>query len=49
MIVYLDDGIVAVEGREKALRTSRMVQADLASTGFVTNVAKCTPLGVVHG
>ena len=41
VILYLDDGIVAVEGKEEALETSLKVQRDLARAGFVANVAKC--------
>ena len=37
-IVYLDDGIVAVEGWEKALHESKLVQGDLKEAGFIVNV-----------
>ena len=36
-IVYIDDGIVAVEGEEQAQQVSKIVQVDLEKAGFVTN------------
>ena len=36
-IVYLDDGIISVEGRENALRESVQVRQDLVSAGFIVN------------
>ena len=53
VVIYLDDGIVAVEGEQEALAASRMVQSDLARSGLVVNIVKsrleptqqCTWLG----
>ena len=39
-IIYLDDGIVAVKGKEKALEESKHVKQDLESAGFVINIEK---------
>ena len=39
-MVHLDDGIVAVEGKEAALRASESVKEDLSKTGFVTHIGK---------
>ena len=39
-IVYLDDGIVAVEGKREALLESQLVKKELESAGFVINVEK---------
>ena len=39
-VVYLDDGIVAVEGKEAALRASEKVKEDLSKAGFVTHIGK---------
>ena len=39
-IVYLDDGIVAVEVWGKALHESKLVQGDLKEAGFIVNVEK---------
>ena len=36
-IVYIEDGIVAVEGEAQAQQVSTMVQVDLEKAGFVTN------------
>ena len=33
-IVYLDDGIVAVHGKERAIRESTLVKSNLDSAGF---------------
>ena len=41
-IVYLDDGIVAVSGKEAAHKASHSVRTDLAKAGFVEHSAKCT-------
>ena len=39
-IIYLDNGIVAVRGKERAVRESASVKRDLESAGFVVNVEK---------
>ena len=39
-IVYLDDGIIAVKGKPRALNESTQVQCDLQHAGFVVNVEK---------
>ena len=39
-IVYLDDGIVAVKGKEEALAESDRVKQDIENAGFVINVEK---------
>ena len=39
-VVYLDDGIVAVQGLEAAKRSSHMVKDTLVNAGFVTHVEK---------
>ena len=39
-VVYLDDGIVAVKGKEEAIRESNMVQSDLTKAGFIVNNEK---------
>ena len=39
-IVYLDDGIIAVEGKSQALRESAQVQYELRCAGFVVNAEK---------
>ena len=39
-IVYLDDGIIAVKGKSRALSKSTQVQCDLQHAGFVVNVEK---------
>ena len=41
-IVYLDDGIVAVSGREAAENASHSIRADLAKAGLVEHSEKCT-------
>ena len=41
-IVYLDDGIVAVRGRQEALVESVRVQQDIENAGFVIDVEKST-------
>lgn len=38
VVVYLDDGLVAVEGRQKANEVSKLVQEDLTRAGWVENV-----------
>ena len=39
-IIYLDDGIVAVHGKERAIRESASVKRHLESAGFVINIEK---------
>ena len=39
-VVYLDDGIIAVEGEEAASRASEAVKDDLRKAGFVIHVKK---------
>ena len=39
-IVYIDDGIVAVEGKQNTLMVSHQVQQDLRNAGFVVNMSK---------
>ena len=39
-VLYLDDGIVAVKGKESADQESRQVQLDLANAGLIANNAK---------
>ena len=39
-VVYIDDGIVAVEGKDKAHKVSLMVQDDLKNAGFITHMEK---------
>ena len=39
-IVYLDDGIIAVSGKQAAIETSARVRQDLANAGLVDNMAK---------
>ena len=41
-IVYLDDGVIAVSGKEAAQKASHSVRADLVKAGFVEHSAKCT-------
>ena len=40
IVVYLDDGICAVESEQQAFRTSGLVQDTLCQAGFVANEAK---------
>ena len=40
-LLYLDDGIVAVAGKEAAERASRKVREDLVRAGLVEHSAKC--------
>ena len=40
-LLYLDDGIVAVEGEAAAVETSRKVREGLAKAGLVEHTAKC--------
>jgi len=40
VILYLDDGIVAVSGRQAAIEVSDKVRQDLAKVGLVENMAK---------
>lgn len=37
MIVYLDDGIVAVKGKDEAIHKSKVVQSDLMKAGLIVN------------
>ena len=39
-IIYIDDGIIAVKGEDKAKRESLSVWRDLESAGFVVNIEK---------
>ena len=39
-IIYLDDGIVAVKGKDQAVEESRQVKWDLESAGFILNIEK---------
>ena len=39
-IIYLDDGIVAVKGKERAIRDSALVKSDLENARFVVNIQK---------
>ena len=39
-IVYLDDGVVAVSGWERALHESKLVQDNLKKAGFIVNIEK---------
>ena len=39
-IIYIDDGIVAVKGKDNAMRESQMVRRYLESAGFVVNTEK---------
>ena len=39
-IIYIDDGIIAVKGEDKAKRESLSVRRDLESAGFVVNIDK---------
>ena len=41
-LLYLDDGIVAVEGELAALEASQRVRADLVRAGLVEHTAKCS-------
>ena len=38
--MYIDDGIVAVEGEQNALAVSHQMWKDLKSAGFIVNVSK---------
>lgn len=40
MVIYVGDGIVAVEGEQATLSNSRAVQSDLVRSGLVGNVKK---------
>ena len=40
-MLYLDNGIVAVQGEQAALVASKAVQEDLDRAGLVVNAAKC--------
>ena len=39
-IVYLDDGIVAVKGKQEALVERARVKQDIENAGFIINVEK---------
>ena len=39
-IIYLDNGIVAVKGKERAISESALVKSDLEHAGFVVNIQK---------
>ena len=39
-IVYLDDDIIVVKGKSRALNESTQVQYDLQHAGFVVNIEK---------
>ena len=39
-IVYVDDGIVAIKGKDKAVAASQQVQKDLLLAGWVVSVKK---------
>ena len=41
IIVYLDDGICAAQGKLNAERDSLSIQNNLCKVGFVTNLTKC--------
>ena len=41
-MLYLDDGIVAIEGRAEALKASQRVRADLVRAELVEHTAKCS-------
>ena len=41
IVLYLDDGIVAVQGEQAALTASKAIQEDLNRAGLVVNFAKC--------
>ena len=45
-VMYIDDGIVAVDGEHKAQEVSMTVQKDLQDVGFITNIEKsnCRPV-----
>ena len=39
-ILYLDDGVLAVKGKEETLKESKQVQQDLKNAGLMTNLEK---------
>ena len=41
ILVYLDDGLCTVAGRQKALDASQLVSATLTKAGFVSHPTKC--------
>ena len=41
IVLYLDDGIVAVQGEQAALTASKAIQEDLNRAGLVANSSKC--------
>ena len=40
MVLYLDDGIVAVKGKEKAMQECKRVQSELLEAGLIVNNTK---------
>ena len=40
VVLYLDDGIAAIKGRENATKVSKQIQSDLVTAGFIVNEAK---------
>lgn len=40
-ILYLDDGIIAVSGRDAAVQASHKVRQDLRDAGLVEHIDKC--------
>ena len=40
VVLYLDDGIVAVKGKERAIQESERVQLELLEAGLIVNNAK---------
>ena len=41
MVIYLDDGIGAAQGKLKVEQDALTIQSDLFKAGFVTNLSKC--------
>lgn len=41
VVVYIDDGIVVAQGRDRARHCSQIIKDTLDAAGFVTNPAKC--------
>ena len=40
MVLYLDEGTVAVKGKEKAMQESERVQSELLEAGLIVNNTK---------
>ena len=40
MVLYLDDGIVVVKSKEKAMQESERVQSELLEAGLIVNNTK---------